>query len=227
MKLLIDADVLTYRCGFACNEETEAIAIKTLEGFIVDMIADLFIGQELTWKLFLSGKENYRNEIAVTAPYKGNRTKDKPVHIEALRDYLVDVWGATVSKGQEADDDIAIAATNNPDAVICSVDKDFYQVPGRNYNFVTKEHKSFTDEEGLLWVYRQSIMGDTVDNIKGVRGIGDVKSLKLLQGKTEKEMWSEVVDLLGEERALENMRLVYLRREEDELWQPPVENNND
>lgn len=221
MQLLIDADVLTYRVGFACNEESEAIAIKTMEGFVVDMIADLFIGQELTWKLFLSGKENFRNEIAVTAPYKGNRTKDKPVHIEALRDYLVDVWGATVSKGQEADDDIAIAATNNPDAVICSVDKDFYQVPGRNYNFVTKEHKSFTDEEGLLWVYRQSIMGDTVDNIKGVRGIGDVKSLKLLQGKTEKEMWSEVVDLLGEERALENMRLVYLRRKEGELWEAP------
>lgn len=227
MNLLIDADVPTYRIGFACNEESEAIAIKTLEGFIVDMIADLFIGQELTWKLFLSGKENFRNEIAVTAPYKGNRTKDKPVHYKALRKYLVDVWGASMSEGQEADDDIAIAATNDPDAVICSVDKDFYQVPGRNYNFVTKEHKSFTEEEGLLWAYRQSIMGDAVDNIKGVRGIGEVKSLKLLQDKTEKEMWSEVVDLLGKERALENMRLVYLRREEDELWQPPVENNND
>lgn len=221
MNLLIDADVFTYRVGFACNEESEDVAIKTMEGFVTDMIADVFTGQELTWKLFLSGKENFRNEIAVTAPYKGNRTKDKPVHIGALRDYLVDVWGATVSKGQEADDDITIAATNDPDAVICSVDKDFYQVPGRNYNFVTKEYKDISEEEGLLWVYRQSIMGDSVDNIKGVRGIGDVKSLKLLQGKTEKEMWSEVVDLLGEERALENMRLVYLRRKEGELWEAP------
>jgi hypothetical protein len=198
-----------------------------MEGFVVDMIADLFIGQELTWKLFLSGKENFRNEIAVTAPYKGNRTKDKPVHIEALRDYLVDVWGATVSKGQEADDDIAIAATNNPDAVICSVDKDFYQVPRKNYNFVTKEHKSFTEEEALIWPYMQMLMGDGVDNIKGVKGIGLVKSRKLLEDKTETEMWETVVDKLGYDRALENARLVYLRREEDELWQPPVENNND
>jgi hypothetical protein len=215
---------LTYRVGFACNEESEAIAIKTMEGFVVDMIADLFIGQELTWRLLLSGKENFRNEIAVTAPYKGNRTKDKPVHIEALRDYLVDVWGATVSKGQEADDDIAIAATSNPDAVICSVDKDFYQVPGKNYNFVTKEYKDISEEEALIWPYMQMLMGDGVDNIKGVKGLGLVKSRKLLEGKTEAEMWQTVVDCLGsEERALENGQLLWLRREPNQMWQPPQE----
>ena len=63
-------------------------------------------------ELFLTGKQNFRFDVAVTAPYKGNR-KDvkKPKHLPLLREYLQTAWGASVSDGQEADDDIAIRAT--------------------------------------------------------------------------------------------------------------------
>ena len=64
--------------------------------------------------------------------------------------------------------------------------------------------------------------GDSADNIKGVAGLGPVKSDKLLRGKTEIEMYDICVDKLGsEERAIENGILLYLRRQDDEIWQPP------
>lgn len=225
MKLLIDADVLCYAVAFTCSEEPVEVAERTMKGNVTDIIAALYTGQdEYSWELFLSGpsEENFRNEIAVTAPYKGNRTgKEKPEHHQALRDYLVREWNATVSVGQEADDDIATAATAIEDSVIVSIDKDFDQVPGDHYNPRKKEFYTVSEEEGLLWFYRQFLIGDAIDNIKGADGIGDVKSLELLEDKTEYQMWKTVVEILGYDRAYENALLLHLRRKPNEFWTEP------
>jgi len=225
MKLLLDSDMFAYRIAASCKDEDIEVAKRTMKGFITDIIADLYTGQDLTWKCFLSGSTNFRKDVAVTAPYKGNRTKEKPEHLQPLRDYLVDAWDATVSVDQEADDDIAIAAEGDAEAVIVSLDKDFDQCVGLHYNFVKKELYDVTYDEGMLWFYRQFLIGDRIDNIIGADGIGLVKSLKLLEGKTELEMWQTVVDCLGsEERALENGQLLWLRKEPNQMWQPPQEN---
>ena len=78
-----------------------------------------------------------------------------------------------------------------------------------------------TEESGKLWFYRQFLIGDGIDNIKGADGIGLVKSLKLLEDLTETQMWDVVVYELGRDRALENGQLLHLRRYEGETWQPP------
>ena len=66
------------------------------------------------------------------------------------------------------------------------------------------------------------LVGDRIDNIIGVKGIGDKKAQKLLEGKTERQMWDIVVELLGEERALENGQLLYMLRSFDDKFSPPV-----
>jgi hypothetical protein len=107
---LVDADILSYRIGFACQDETEEKAAYTLSSLLEETLySELDIS---TYELFLTGKHNFRNEIATTVPYKGNR-KDvaKPLHLDFLRGYMVDAWGAVVSDGEEADDLIAIRAT--------------------------------------------------------------------------------------------------------------------
>lgn len=132
---LIDADILNYRIGFACNEESESVAITTMAHFLEDLLL-LDLTNVQTWELHLTGKENFRNDIAVTVPYKGNRKSEKPVHYHLLREYLVDAWAATVSQGIEADDMLAIRATElGESSVIVSLDKDLDQVPGWHYNF--------------------------------------------------------------------------------------------
>lgn len=227
MILLVDADIFCYRIGFACNNESQQVACKTLLNYVNTIIEDLVIdSDDATHEVeyYLTGKGNFRNDHAVTVPYKGNRDgMVKPIHLQALRDFFVEELGAIVTSGEETDDRIAIRATQEGDkAIAISLDKDFDQFKGWHYNFVKKIKYYITEEEGLLNFYKQFLEGDKVDNIIGVAGIGPVKAGKLLAGKTELEMYNICVDKLGsEERAIENGILLYLRRQDDELWQPP------
>ena len=231
MKLLIDADVSCYAVGYSTQNESEETALETMRGKIVDLIAALYEGQDsYSWQLFLTGPsaENFRHDYAVTAEYKGNRkSNEKPTHFQALRDYLIEEWDAQVSEGCEADDEIAEAEENCPDCVIVSIDKDFDQCVGWRYNPNKGELYEVTEESGKLWFYQQFLIGDRVDAIVGADGIGAVKSLKLLEGKTEAEMWNTVVDILGYDRAVENGHLLYLRRHKGVEWTPPTETGED
>lgn len=219
---LIDADILNYRIGFATNNESESTAITTMAGFLEDLLL-IDLPEVQTWELFLTGKNNFRTEIATTAEYKGNRKSEKPVHYHLLREYLSLSWDAQVIDGMEADDMLAIKATQlGDDSVIVTLDKDLDQVEGWHYNFV-KKNKYFIDKaQGLLNFYTQFLVGDSVDNIIGARGIGPKKAHKLLVDKSEKEMWDVVVEHLGEERAIENGHLLYMLRHIDDRFEPPV-----
>lgn len=218
---LIDADILNYRIGFATNDESSEVAITTMAGFLEDLL--LFdLPDVWTWELHLTGKNNFRNQYAETAPYKGNRTSDKPVHYHVLREYLVDSWGATINEGIEADDMLAIRQTElGDDSIIVTLDKDLDQVVGWHYNFVKKIKYYVTKDEGNLNFYKQFLTGDKVDNIIGAGGIGIVKADKLLRDKTETEMWSIIVEKLGEDRAIENGHLLYMLRTHDDYFKPP------
>jgi DNA polymerase-1 len=222
---LIDGDILCYRIGFATEDEDEGTAINTMATFIEDLLLFDLLDYEET-EIFLTGDTNFRHDVAVTAPYKGNR-KDvrKPKHLPLLRDYLVKAWGATISDGQEADDEIAIRATElGSECIIVSIDKDFMQVPGWHYNFIKREKKSVTEEEGLRFFYKQILTGDNADNIKGIKGVGPVRAEKMLKdASTPYQLYRCCVEAMGEERVLENARLLWLRREVGQTWEPPDE----
>ena len=224
MIALIDGDILCYRIGFATQEESEDVAIRTMARFLEDML--MFDIDCSTWRTYLTGSSNYRHDYAITAPYKGNRKGEKPVHHGLLREYLQYSWNGDVYEGIEADDAIAIEATKfGDDSTIVSLDKDFDQVQGWHYNFVKREKYYITAEQGLLNFYMQFLVGDRIDNIIGVKGIGPKKAHKLLNGLSEREMFDVCVEELGShERAVENGVLLYLQRRENELWSPPSEN---
>jgi len=220
---LIDGDILCYRIGFATQEESQDVAIRTMASFLEELVMfDLNVSE---WNTYLTGPTNFRNDYAITAPYKGNRKGEKPTHHGLLREYLELSWNGTVTEGIEADDAIAIDATTYGDeSIIVSLDKDFDQVQGWHYNFVKKDKYYVQADEGLLNFYMQFLVGDRIDNIIGVKGIGPVKARKLLEDKTEREMFEVCVEELGsEERAIENGILLYLQRKEGEIWSPPSE----
>ena len=226
MIALVDADILAYRVAAAAENETEETALETISSFVEDLM--LFDLEDVfNFEFFLTGKNNFRFDIAVTAPYKGNRKdKQKPQHLPLMRDYFVYAYGAKVSEGQEADDDIAIRATElgANGCIIVSLDKDFRQIPGWHYNFVKREKTWVTQEEGIKFFYQQILMGDSADNIKGAPGIGEKKALKLLaDANTEQELYRCCVEVMGEERVLEDARLLWLRRCPNQMWEPPNE----
>jgi len=226
MKALLDADVMAYRAAAACKEESVSAALFTVDSIVADALLYCDTNDRYydKWQLYLTGSNNFRKDIAVTVPYKGNRTTPKPEHLPAVRDHLVTQWSAVVVEGQEADDAIAIEATKLQDqCVMVSIDKDFRQVPGHHYNFVKREHFFVTPEDGMKFLYMQILMGDSADNIVGVYGIGPKRAEALLQDcNTEQEMFDVCVKAFdNEDRVIENAKLLYLRRKEGELWKSP------
>lgn len=217
MIALIDADILVYRVGFTTEDVSEKIAESRIDQFICNLLCfdlvDIF-----EWELYLTGKGNFREDLAVTAPYKGNRKQPKPKHYEAIRNRLVTHWKAKMIEGMEADDMLAIRQYELPKSIIVTLDKDLDQVTGWHYNFVKKDRYWIDYEEGTFLFYKQFLTGDVVDNIKGVKGIGAVKATKLLEGKTEAEMWEVVVEKLGMERAVENGHLLYMLRTREDSF---------
>jgi hypothetical protein len=223
MKALIDGDILVYRIGFASENEPESIAMARCSEFIEDLILFNGFGE---YQGYLTGKTNFRNEIAVTAPYKGNRKSAKPKHYQLLRDYMESAWSFTMIEDQEADDAIGIAAYEMEvgEYCICSIDKDLDMLRGDHYNFVKDERYFITEEEGIKNFYKQLLMGDRVDNIIGIKGIGTVKAERLLKEcKNENEMYLAILEAYegNAERVLENGRLLWIRREPNQIWTPP------
>lgn len=226
-KVLVDGDIVAYRAAFSTQDMFPQDAESK-----VDELMDYILGDTLMfpdpseYEVFLTGSGNFRYDIAKSFPYKGNRSGvEKPIHLSVTRERLISKWGAVVSEGEEADDLIAIAATYyGPDTVVASIDKDMLQIPCRHFNFTTGVWTTVTEFEGLRSFYKQVLTGDRADNIIGLYRVGPVKAEKMLQGcNDEKSLWEAVLKAYGgdKERAVENARLLWLRREKGEIWDPP------
>ena len=110
---------------------------------------------------------------------------------------------------------------------ICTIDKDLKMIPGHHYNWVTKKKEFINDADAIRFFYTQLITGDTTDNIVGIYGKGIQAANKILQGLSTEEEYLRAVALAyavsdyedPEEAMIENGRLLWIRREEGELWQ--------
>ena len=220
---LIDADSLCYAVGFSSNDVEEKIALSRLEQSMTELCMDLDCED---YKGFLTGKGNFRESIAVTVPYKGQRVSEKPVHLQALRDHLINSWGFEVVNGIEADDAVGIAAYAVPEdeSIMVHIDKDLNQFRGWHYNYRKKEKYYVSEFEGLTAFYTQILTGDRIDNIIGLKGIGPVKAKRILAECTnENELYEAVLKAYegDQQRVLENAQLLWLQRSLNQTWTPP------
>lgn len=182
---------------------------------------------------YIGGSDNFRYKIY--PEYKANRTKEKPHYLEACREMLVTQYKATVVNGYETDDALGIAQTKyDGNSRICSLDKDLLQIPGSHYQWVNGLFILVSPLDGLRTLYKQAILGDKSDNIKGFDGAlrsSCPKFVAKLQEPIdsmveEKEMYEYVssiyTDAGNTTEALDiNMQLLYVLRKEEEYWQPP------
>lgn len=218
MIALLDSDIFIYRVGSVKTIESAAHARRKMDTFMCNMLS-IDLPDIFQWEVYLTGKGNFRYNKAVTVPYKGNRVgTEKPEYYHELRQHLVDKWEAKVIDGMEADDMLAIRQEALEESMIVTLDKDLDQITGWHYNFVKKERYFIDEKTALLNFYMQFLTGDTVDNIVGVKGIGKVKARKLLEGKSESEMWSIVIEHLGLERSIENGHLLFMLRHETDSF---------
>ena len=214
MKALIDADIVAYRVACTLQEDdAEDFVYARTE----DLVDQILVNTEATeYRLFLTGKNNFR--YTLYPEYKAHRPKEKPFWLEKCREYLKATFNAEVIDGQEADDALGIAQTE--DTIICSIDKDLLMIPGQHYNFVKDEFITVTPDEGIKHFYMQCLTGDRADNIKGIEKIGPKKAEKILAGcVTEQELFNAVREAYGnDEEFLMNGRVLWIRRKDNEDW---------
>lgn len=244
MQPLIDADVLLYEIGFAAETgwQIEGVppfdyAEKLLNNRI-DNICGV-VGATAPPILFLTGKTNFRNDIAKRAKYK-DRPSHKPFHYYNLKAYIQGKYDYRITEGLEADDLMAIEQTSRGEGtIICTRDKDLRQVPGWHYGWelanqpqfgpelvndvgyikLSKDRKKLTGT-GMLFFYSQIITGDKVDNIPGLDGYGPAKAFDLLKGcvdtnqalKTCYAAYKQAYGLSAYKEMLEQGRLLYMTR---------------
>lgn len=221
MKLLIDADIVTFRGAFTAEDETdEWIANARSEGIIHDICQTL--GSEDV-ELWLSGPSNFR--YGVYPEYKANRiTAKRPKFEHTVKKHLTDVWNAQWSDGCEADDmlgcrSMELQGRQEP-VVICTTDKDLDMIPGDHYNFVKREKYYVSDEQAIRFFYYQCLIGDAADGVKGVPGIGPKKANNLLDPcTTEREMYEAVRDAFSCYEEFEmNAKVLWIWRKPNDIW---------
>lgn len=176
MLALIDADIVLYRVGFTTNNESSSIAKFRTD----DMMDGILLGTDASsFRAYLSDSKENNFRFQIYPKYKANRVAPRPIHYDVIKEHLITGWGATFAFGMEADDALGIDQT--PDSIICSIDKDLKQIPGKHYNIVTGEISEVSYWEGLKFFYEQLLVGDSVDNIQGCWQIGKAKATKALQ----------------------------------------------
>ena len=220
---LLDGDILCYRIGFTTQDVDEKIALSRINSYLDNILFDSGASDYI---VFLTGNNNYRKVIY--PEYKANRTQEKPKHYELIREYLMNHEAAVMCEDEEADDVMGYSQTEN--TIICSIDKDLDQIPGRHFNFVKNKHYYVTEDEGLAFFYQQVLTGDRVDNIPGLPKVGPAKAKKIL-GEWTNEQDAKAKTLkayqeflgLDEEKARERIgligKLLWIRKKENELWE--------
>ena len=229
MKALIDGDIIAYRVGFACQKKDKETGLVTADPKPYALHSTkLYVNQIIddcgcnSYTIYLTPKTTFRNKVR--DDYKGNR-KDiaKPVHLEAIRTYLISIYKAKVVDNIEADDALGLKQDSN--TMICSIDKDLLMCEGNHYNFVKKEFKQVTSEEGTRFFYQQMITGDSADNILGIRGLGKVKASKLLKDTARKNWDNMIIDLYikefgyeeGRNRCVQNSQLLWILQKNKQM----------
>lgn len=174
--------------------------------------------------MILSGDYNFRDEVASTLPYKGNRIgMPKPVHYEALKNHIKKKHPCQIAEGIEGDDLLGIVQTEN--TTICSIDKDLLMIEGHHYNLDSGEVVYQTPIDGQLQFAKQLLTGDRTDNIPGLRGMGDKRATKIIDNEGLENVWDIAQALYLEQYddpwvIWEQAILLWILRDYDQIKKP-------
>lgn len=257
MKALIDADIIAYELGFAAQKKIGDVIVpapveevnQMIDNKIKEICSSVYATEPPM--LFLTGKNNFRHEIAKKQEYKGGRKQAKPFHWKYIRSYMEAVWGAITVDGMEADDALVIEQMKHLDernTIICSRDKDLRQAPGFHFSWECGKQGQWGPEwveeigylklkgpkkvigTGLKFFYSQVLTGDSTDTYGGLPGCGPIRAFAILnECTTDEEMYNVVLEAYknkyeedAEEQLLEQGRLAWMCRELKEDGSPKM-----
>ena len=199
--LIIDGHAYAYRAFFAIRNlrSPSGHPVNAIYGF-VKMLEKMRLALAPTHLIVVWDGGLSAERVAALPEYKAQRP-EMPVDLESQFDGVRQYLGAAglldyCGEGVEADDYIACLARSGAEAgwdvVIASADKDFMQLVSERIGLLNPNDKS-----GTVWRREQvcakagvepeqvadwlALMGDAVDNIPGVPGVGPKTAAGLLR----------------------------------------------
>jgi hypothetical protein len=241
-RAIIDADSILWTLAYSLQKKDPShamnigLAQKRMEEYLSDICEKV---NAHSYIAYIGCNENkcFRHSIWSPRPYKGNRpAKDSWMELwePHLRQIALESYNFKTTPHIEADDAVSIAALTYPgDSVICGIDKDLLQIPGRHYNYREGELIEVSQEMAYYSLYRQMITGDSADNIPGIEGMGKKAAEEKLDGVPGFKMRYAVLHLFvdkygeyeGTKRFFSTYRLCKLLTPEQAsyfLWTLPV-----
>lgn len=195
-QLLLDADIIAFKIASVSQktfqfdpadeptvmaDDWEEVAPR-IDAAINDLKARLFTDNVIVC-LSCPTSENFRLDILPT--YKGKRDYSKrPVHLDAVKDYMEENYPSYRRPRLEADDILGILSTSgHGKKIVVSEDKDLRTIPGWLFNPAkdTQPQLISTHEADRFHLY-QTLVGDTVDCYEGCPGAGPGKANIALGG---------------------------------------------
>lgn len=247
MKALIDADSIIYKYASINQDVIEwepdvtsvFFNIRDAKIGISRHIDEILENTGCTEALLvLSPSTNFRYDVLST--YKWNRKKPstKLELLMPLKRWVYETFNVHVPCYVEADDFCVWLTMFEPTKwVICHIDKDLDQAPGKHYNYSKQKNYYISEQEAEYKFYEQVLVGDTSDGYKGCPNIGKVRCARILDPDSahlgeQRTTWELIVDTyaskgLTHEDALQQARVARMLTPNEwdgadniELWSP-------
>lgn len=178
-----DADFIPF---YVCNNKDKTIE-KTLDECIehcdslIDNMNKAIFCEYFTG--FLTKGKCFRYNVY--PEYKGNRKYDNmPTYLKEVREHLMKHYNFTYCEGFEADDLVVSYKQQSKDeCIIISPDKDILNLEGIHYNPRKNEYVATDKDTADLYFWKSMVIGDSTDNIKGIKGVGPAGADKLVKNK--------------------------------------------
>jgi hypothetical protein len=186
---VIDADSMVYIVAYHFKDSTDLTDLMFVQTKCQSLLDAILEKAECeNYKAAFSSSTYFRSDIYKYQLYKGSR-KEKPEWLTFwqphIKEYYTSIGFITVPEGYEADDFllyITITSKDPNQLVYCSTDKDVRQIPGDHFDIRTLSLSRVSEFEASKLLYTLMLTGDSIDNVAGIFGIGDVKAAKLLEG---------------------------------------------
>ena len=219
MLLVIDIESYIYRACTACKTliqdqknkyiYTESFDLRKGMDYLANFIEDLkakFLTNDVI--LVVGDKNNWRKQYY--PDYKANRKdKEKPVMYDIVLNEIYNNYNVQSLPNLEADDTCRIIYEDNKTfptrKLLVSIDKDFHSFPCELYDPLHDKQYVINQAEADYNLMKQIIMGDKADNIQGLDGYGEVKTVKFLD--SEPHILDDVKELFREKGQLEDFTI--------------------
>jgi len=175
---LIDADYIMYKTVPKLKVNEDISALCNLIDVEISTLREYFKAKHMLF-CFSGEPDNYfRNHIAIDKKYKGNRERSMNHYRDAIVTYIKYRYATLIFNELEADD--ILCMLQDEDTFIYSEDKDMQQIPGTHWDLKKELFYEIDEFQAFDFLMSQVIMGDSVDNIGGLKDYGLIKTSKLL-----------------------------------------------